>query len=294
MGESYIPVDLFNPGQVFACLGFVEVADVLLGGAAGAFDWHGDPETKFQLKAAGNKCPVMSVLKFLDQATITAVATEGSSHSTGRKRISTVTDRSGVFPFPAPGKPATLPACLEAVGKRLIIDYWGDSSRRDRIKLWGGMGGYSGPQLVRDALNLVRGRLTDHVGDPFALSAEQRSSLRFDWRRDYVPINLGFSPNSHRKMIMQGYPVVEVLAAIGMTHARPFRMGQGKRLQYGYGVAGITGSELYDPIFLRAALGSKQRPFPGMRFRLFSMYLDWPGQENKERCITNVIEERPE
>ncbi len=33
MAESSIPVDLFNPGQVFACLGFLEAADVLCGDA---------------------------------------------------------------------------------------------------------------------------------------------------------------------------------------------------------------------------------------------------------------------
>ena len=45
MPESRIPVDLFNPGQVFACLGLVEVADLLLGGAAGIFDWEGSVVT---------------------------------------------------------------------------------------------------------------------------------------------------------------------------------------------------------------------------------------------------------
>jgi CRISPR-associated protein Csx14 len=36
MSEAVIPVDLFNPGQVFASLGFLEAADVLLGDAEGA------------------------------------------------------------------------------------------------------------------------------------------------------------------------------------------------------------------------------------------------------------------
>ena len=42
MAEADIPVDLLNPGQVFACLGFVEAAEVLLGDATGGFDWS-DP-----------------------------------------------------------------------------------------------------------------------------------------------------------------------------------------------------------------------------------------------------------
>ncbi len=87
---------------------------------------------------------------------------------------------------------------------------------------------------------------------------------------------------------MRGYPVVELLAAIGLTHARPVRHN---KLSYTYGVAGLSGSDLYDLIFLRAALGARQRPFPGMPFRSFHMQLDWPGQENQARCITSVIEE---
>ena len=36
MAEERIPVDLTNPGHVFACLGFLEAADVLLGDASKA------------------------------------------------------------------------------------------------------------------------------------------------------------------------------------------------------------------------------------------------------------------
>ena len=305
MSEASIPVDLFNPGQVFACLGFVEAANALIGDVEGGFDWQNTANTAFRLKATGNECPVASVLKFLKGATVKAMVPEDSPHASNTP-IPTVTYcKPGVFPFPAPEKPATLPAYLEDedTHQHLIIDHWGDKTRRDAVKFWAGMGGYSGSAIARDALNLVRDHLTDHVADPFALAAEQSSSFRFDWRRDYLAINFGFSPNSHNTIKMQGYPVVELLAAIGLTHARPFEVDQKSRpkdqrnkskLEYGYGVAGITDSKLYDPIFLRAAIGSKQRPFPGMRFRLFSMHLDWPGQQGQARCITNVIEETPE
>ena len=128
----------------------------------------------------------------------------------------------------------------------------------------------------------------DHADAPFSLAAEQSSSFRFDWRRDYVPIDAGFSPNAHNDITMQGYPVVEVMAAIGLTHARPLRRD---KLNYTYGLAGVFGTDLYDPIFLRAALGAQRAPFAGMPFRRFHMQLNWPGQEGQARCITNVIEE---
>ena len=287
MIEVEIPVDLLNPGQVFACLGFLEAADILCGNAEGGFDWRHD-DTRFRLKASGDANPFSRVLGFLDEATVASVAPARSSNGTERWEVNT---RRGLdsFPFPDPASPATLPARLEdEKGHRLTIDYWGDATRRDNVKFWAGAGGYPGAGLVRDTLDLIRGRTKDYLDDPFALTAEQSSSFRFDWRRDYIPIDAGFSPNAHGNVVMQGHPIVELMAAVGLAHARPFRHD---KLDYSYGVAGVAGPNLYDPIFLRASLGAQRPPFPGVRFRLFNMKLDWPGQENQARCITNVIEE---
>ena len=293
MGCSSVPVDLLNPGQVFACLGFVEAADILLGEARGGFDWTGDGSVQFRVEAASED-PVARVLRFIDEAKVTAWAPAGSSLDTGEKGEPDTGHRDSYeYPFPKPGSPATLPARLyDAAGKVIVIDYWGDQAqqtRRDNVKFWGGSRGKSGAAFTLDALDLVRGRVQDHTDDPFALTAEQSGSFRFDWRRDYVPIDAGFSPNDHRsELTMQGYPVVELLAAIGLTHARPLRHD---KLRYSYGVAGIAGPVLYDPIFLRAALGARRPPLSAMPFRRFSMRLAWPGQENQARCIVDVIEE---
>ena len=75
-----------------------------------------------------------------------------------------------------------------------------------------------------------------HADDPFAVDALQSGSFRLDWRRDYVPLHAGFSPNVHGSVVMRGYPVVELLAAIGLTHARPVRHN---KLRYSYGVAAV-------------------------------------------------------
>jgi len=291
MAAASIPVDLSNPGQVFACLGFLETAHVLLGDARAGFDWRSADNARFRLAANGDTNPIGCVLQFLDESTVTAVAPAGSTNSASKWKIETVSDDSGSFPFGDPSGPDVLPARLtDASGRSVTIDHWGDEThRRDRVKFWAGAGGYPGVALARDALNRIRGRAADHSDAPFSLSAEQSSSFRFDWRRDYVPMDAGFSPNEHKStMVMQGYPLVELLAAIGLTNARPRRH---ERLQYSYGVAGVVGAELYEPIFLRVSLGSKKPPFPGMPFRLFTMQLDWPGQEGQARCITNVIEE---
>ena len=292
MAEASVPVDVTNPGQVFACLGFLEAAGALLGEARGGFDWRDPSDLRFRFAARGSDDPVVRVLRFLDEAEVTSVAPKGSLHNTNKWKIDTDTIDSGAFPFKDTG-PDVLPARLsDGSGKEITIDHWGDQGRigRDRVKFWAGAGGYPGAGLARDALDLIRGRVTDYARDPFSLSAEQSSSFRFDWRRDYVPIDAGFSPNAHGDVVMMGYPVVELLAAIGLTNARPVRH---QRLEYSYGVAGMVDDELYDPIFLRAALGKGKPLFPGMPFRLFNVRLDWPGQEGQARCITNVIEETP-
>jgi CRISPR-associated protein Csx14 len=161
------------------------------------------------------------------------------------------------------------------------------------------MGGYSGSALAQDALWLMRNpavdvkkafkplakaeaqaRFLDAVRDPLNLSARQSSSFRLDWRRDYVPIDAGFSPNQHGWLTMQGYPATELLAALGLSHARPERV---RRMIYRYGV---LGGGMLPPMFHRAALGATQPLAPGIPFRRFAMHLAAPGKD--DRCISSV------
>ena len=200
--------------------------------------------------------------------------------------------RGAHSPFRIPDSPATLPAVLRNGEDQIEIGYWGEAAAtgRDNVKFWAGAGGYPGAALLRDACDLAAGRMAQHASDPFALSATHTSSFRFDWRRDYIPVDAGFSPNKHGKgMSMVGFPLVEILAAVGVAHARP-RPQPSNKLEYRYGVLG--GSERLDLALLRAALGGYS-PLPGAPFRHFTMYLDWPGKEGQARCITHVKEESP-
>lgn len=294
MAEAAIPVDLLNPGQVFACLGFVEAAIALLGHAEGVFDWR-EPQVRFHVRAPGQGSPIRRVLEFIDQASAFAEAPEGS-RSIGDWKASwgeppvPVARRAG-YPFPDPASPATLVCVLDHAGCAIRLDHWGDATERDNVKFWAGSGGYPGAGLARDALGLVRGKAAAAADAPFALSAPQSSSFRFDWRRDYIPIDSGFSLNKHQRFETLGYPLVEILGAIGLTHARPARPEARNKLAYTYGVAGrdATAPSLWlPPPLLRASLGGAPLPFPMRRFR---MLLDWPGQENQARAITTVTEE---
>jgi CRISPR-associated protein Csx14 len=183
---------------------------------------------------------------------------------------------------------------LAADGDRFVIEHWGEESRRtgrDTVKFWAGAGGYPGAALVRDALDLARPMLRSITPDPFAAAVIQTSSFRFDWRRDYIPIDAGFSLNNHGDAIRpRGYPVVELLAAMGLRYARPARL---HRLEYKYGVVGRSPGESADSAilpsqFLRAALGCADLPFSS---RTFHMCLGWPGQEGQARSVTSVYEE---
>lgn len=291
MAESKIPVDLFNPGQVFACLGFMELADVLLGDAEAGFDWSDPKQTRFRLAANGDEDPVKAAINFVVGADLASVSP--SINELGTLKWNVQTRGLGddeAFPFPSPNSPATLPIEISKDGKTLQIDHWGDGTVRDSVKFWAGSGGYPGAALWRDAVHLVKDRAVAAHADPFALATPQSSSFRFDWRRDYIPLDAGFSPNDHTDMAMVGYPLVELLAAVGLTHARPQRPDRRDKLLYRYGVIGgdARDAELLPLPFLRAALGAHAMPFPQ---RCFRMNLGWPGQENQARCITTVTEE---
>ena len=296
MAESTIPVDLLNPGQVFACLGILEAADVLQGDARATFEWGGSREVRFRVSAATAEPPVGRVLRFLEEAEVVSRAPAQSSNLHGWiaswGEAPEVDAPGHPFPFPDPSSPATLPVVFrDAAGNKIALEYWGDATRRDNVKFWAGMRGKPAAAILRDALDLVRGTIRRHAHDPFALSAAQSNSFRFDWRRDYIPIQDGFSPNRHKgsvPIVMAGFPLVEILAAVGMTNARP---RQRTKLEYRYGVLGHDAGPLLDPIFHRAALGAEHAPVPGHPFRRFVMRLDWPGKEGQARCITHVTEE---
>jgi CRISPR-associated protein Csb3 len=291
MAAASVVVDLFNPGQVFACLGFLEAADVLLGDAEGGFDWS-DAEAKFHLRTRGQDDPIKEVLHFLSGAKVRAVSPDPSQLSAEKWDIPTdVLEDGKPFPFDVPKSPATLPAILigkspEGTDRSIALEYWGESTNRDNVKFWAGAGGYPGAALARDAVELIWRLKPEPALPVFDMSTIQSSSFRFDWRRDYIALDVGFAVNAHNDIRMAGYPIVELLAAIGVSHARPARL---TKLHYRYGVAGIESrDQLLDAVFLRAALGCAPLPFPQ---RIFSMHLGWPGQENQARCITEVVEE---
>ena len=290
MAEATIPVDLFNPGQVFACLGFMEAAEVLCGSCEGQFRYAGlAPNAEFALSVPGASDPISEVMRFLVSAQAVAIAPRDCGLSATKWGVETRRQSDSVFPCAVPATPATLPIMLTAGAQVIHIEHWADGSDRDNVKFWAGAGGYPGAALANDALGLIRNLDDDRAfvtarTDPFGVSTPQSSSFRFDWRRDYIPLDVGFSPNEHGNISMVGYPFVELLAAIGMQNARPARIEVRNKLAYRYGVSCAS----LPTAFARAVLGGESLGFP---MRLFRMQLGWPGQEGQARCIVDTKEE---
>lgn len=289
MGTASIPVDLLNPGQVFACIGLAEMALVLHGDARGAFDWRDRRNVRFHLATPVAENPVEAVLGFLEKADVVSVAPEGSPNRTESWKVDTHLLQGGdPFPNGDENGPPQLPARLQHGSVHFDIAHWGESMAtvgRDGVKLWAGAGGYPGAALVRDALTSVRGKMLPHHADPFNLPALLSSNMRLEKRGSCVPLDAGFAPNGHIQLQVRTFPLVEILAALGLTHARPQRV---EKLEYRYGVIGTDKPSLFPMPLLRAAIGAPKLPFDQ---RTFTMILGWAGKEGQARVITSSVEE---
>lgn len=290
--RNSIPVDVFNPAQVFACYGLMELAELLNGDVRCGF--VGD---EFLIDAAsihdqaGPRDPIPRALAFLGGASVTAVLPQGCDEAgLSWKKMASERLPDATYPSTLPAKPAKLVARLRnPIFPTIVVDvdHWAEEearTQRDAVKFWAGAGGLPGVVMLETALDLVREDLRAGVTDPLNLQRPQSSSFRFDWRAGYVPMDIGWSLNNHSNTKNGGYPLVDVLAAIGLASARPLRPVRRDKLTYRYGVLEGEG---HHPMFLRASLGSG---LEGFARRSFEIQLGWPGKEGQARSIVNVVE----
>lgn len=307
MAESSIPVDLHNPGEVFACLGFLEAADVLLGNAEGGFDWSDEADARFRLRADGDDRargedpdddnPFRAVIAFVAEAQLQRLvpagytdpspknarkksdrqlaedAANGEVESDGRLRF--------VETFPArDAEWRTLPVRLEGGGRKLEITHWCDGSSRNAFKLFAGQ--QRGPAIAKAMIEGVAGLwkqyLNDLVRDPFGLTIPMSgSSFKFDARKSWTAIDAGYSPDEQKHLVTAS-PVVEVLAAIGLEHARPDEFGT-RLVRYG------AWNGFVPPLLARPAMAGARIGIP---VRVFWFKLDLSG---KNKVVTFAQEE---
>jgi len=235
MAEHSIPVDLFNPGQVFACLGFLEAADILLGDAEGGFDWRDEANTLFHLRAAGNDNPVEAVLKFLAEAEVVVLSPDGVEGPWPE-------DAQTTQIFPAPKKAlkksdgkalsaSALPVRLRRGDDIVPISHWLGIGDRPTIKLFAGQQVGStlttnmldgdpkkkGSKGFRDICTEIE---VTNFENPFREICPVGGRFGFDARGAWDAIRIGTSLDE-QGVFPNVAPHLEVLAAIGLEHTRP-------------------------------------------------------------------------
>ena len=300
MAECSIPVDLLNPGQVFACLGFLEAADVLCGEAEGGFDWRDEVNTCFHLHAKGNDNPVEVVLQYLQSKSTTAEWLSPSEAITERDGGTTVVCE-GVAESAVP-KAANLPGRLVGIHdgeKRMIpFGFWADGSSRFNISFKKSTNASSSHIRLQNALEAIHSlKLMAHTDAPFEAEARTKSLFRIDPRGSTEPINAGTSPDKLRKggidTRVMTYPLCEVLAIIGLKHARPKKLLDGTRDAFIYHVWGNLKSDreslpiLLPVVLARAAINGV---FPFTALRRFRVEHE-ETTKGGDRRMTNIIEE---
>lgn len=273
MSTASIPVDLLNPGQVFACLGLAEVAAVLFGDGECGFNWDSVGSAKFTVTAPGDGPPIKESLDFMRDAVVAAVSP-----------LDGVCERDGGETAFAPGlhpcnltdakgkvRSALLPIRLSRGIHSLLIESWTDfDSGRDLLQLWTATNGNSA--FVRftklhTAYKVALPTEAEPDQDPFNLPASVAANFRLELRRNWTAINLGFSPDKINKgpgcipIELTTYPAVELFAAIGLNHARPVKIS---KLEWAYSIWGLA---LPIPL-ARAALGGSVLPESCRRFRM--------------------------
>lgn len=260
MAESKIPVDLFNPGQVFACIGFMELADVLLGDAEAGFDWSDAKQAHFCLKAQSNKIPVEAVLDYLASAAVERIMPVGYVDPPRKKADADDEDEAdedaeseGSAPaasnsetFPAKVADAmSLPVRLLVAGEPSVeLGHWADGPNRNAFKLYSG--NRSAERIARAMLTGTREKPKkgQSVGDlkykgiaqlwqeskadlaakPFDVLTPIGGSFNFDPRGAWTALDAGYSPNTQKHGVAAS-PLVHLLAACGLEYTRPVEFG---------------------------------------------------------------------
>jgi CRISPR-associated protein Csx14 len=288
-----IPVDLKSPGQVLACMGFLEAAEVLLGGVEAYFDWR-EAQATFVLRVDGDKNPFVVVLEFLSKAKIIELTPIGYVEGGAADRDDIdeedatpsepddgdesdeddpdeVQGRDTTPAFPSgEGDRNALPVQLVDYGRRITISHWADGSSREPFKLYSG--NRSARLIASNMLGAVRSLWNREQANllkaPFDVVMPIKGKFNLDPRAGWIAIDAGYSPKEQAHGV-DASPLVELLAAIGLEHARPMVVvttdaGLRKTL-YGKATYAVWGQSL-PPMLARAALVDAGLNLPQRRF----------------------------
>lgn len=322
MAEASIPVDLLNPGQVFACLGFMEAADILLGDAEGGFDWSDDANTHFALRAAGERNPFETVLEFLAEAEPNRWGPIGYTDPPPKKGeaggdadvegdddtddVASASqapslDLSITFPAKA-GDRMALPIKLGGGNRPVVeLDHWADGSSRERFKLYAG--NRSADAIARAMLKGVRGKPSKKQKASGQLGDVKTKGVRQLWEEDSAALvktpfdvltpmggSFNFDPRGAWTAIDAGYSPNEHKHAIEASPVVEFLAAWGlenaRPVEFGLRQVRYTAWGANLPLILaRAALAGA---LPAVTARQFRFELDLSG---KNKVVTFAQEE---
>lgn len=322
MAEHSIPVDVFNPGQVFACLGFLEAADTLLGDVEGGFHWTDEANAKFVLRAAGERNPFEVVLEFLAEAEPKRWGPLGYADPPPKKskkadeededesddsedpEVESATpslELSEAF-YAEKGDRMSLPIRFGG-GNRPIVElgHWADGSSRESFKLYAG--NRSADRIARAMLHGVRKKPTGKQkakGEPGEFKTMGIAQL---WREDREALisapfdvltpmggSFNFDPRGAWTAIDAGYSPNEHKHAIQASPVVEFLAAWGlehaRPVEFGVRqVRYAVWRGNVSPPLARAALTGSLTMFPARRFRF---ELDLSG---KNKVVTFAQEE---
>jgi len=210
-----LPVDLTNPGQIFACCGLLELADRLWPGAEG---WFGKRTFSIHTVDQSKSLPEL-------MAEVRSMIFEVGDDTEGDE------DDSGE------DAPAVAPIYLQWKNneRAIQLDWWSEKS----IKPWAGS--MKERVILRAMLDAVDPSKTDPFGDlkpvlyksPSKKNPAKKEPFYFDPRRGNKshPLDSGFSPDTHH-MQSECCPALEALCFIGLQRARPGSTGITNQSRY--------------------------------------------------------------
>jgi CRISPR-associated protein Csx14 len=322
MAEAAIPVDFLNPGQVFASLGFMEAADILLHDAEGGFDWSDEANVCFVLHASGERNPFEAVLEFLAEAEPTRWGPIGyadpppkkgeggededtedadDADETATAGAAPSSDLSRTFPAGA-GDRMALPIRIGGGNRPVVeLDHWADGSSRESFKLYAG--NRSAAAIARAMLKGVCAKPTKKrkvTGQPGDLKTK---GVRQLWEEDRVALvktpfdiltpmggSFNFDPRGAWTAIDAGYSPNEHKHAIEASPVVEFLAAWGlenaRPVEFDLRqVRYAVWGTMLPPILARAALAGA---LPGVPSRELRFALDLSG---KNKVVTFAQEE---
>ena len=217
MTESYVLVNMYNPGQVLACLGFMEAANELCGDVWSMFDWSNEANVKFHLKTEGTENPFVAALDFVANAEIREIVPFGTNSGHKERMHSTE------YPESLPKSDRARPIELIDQSNCIVLSHWADGSDRNKFKLYAGNRsafGISRNNVQKSLSELWAKNRSSLIKTPFDVLMPTGGSFNFDPRGAWVPINVGYSPNQHKNYCVDSSPVVEIFAAWGLENSR--------------------------------------------------------------------------